>query len=577
MEAVVSFLTRRSSGGYAHRDVDVSASVLRIGRGADSEIYLPDPRVPLRAAEIKLEAGGAFVESVGPFDIRVNGAPTRRARLAPGDKVTIGPYDLQAGEPPAGRELMIAVELVRPLGDHLEQLKQRSRTRLESTWLSKRRTSWGLFLALALLFLAAPVAWSLMTPAADGMANMDQRHAAAFPLTPDKPWDSGDFSSSHKFFANDCKTCHVKPFQQVRDDACLSCHGAINHHGEPELFAQASAALPACQSCHKEHNGDSGIILTRQALCVDCHADLKSRAPETALLNVSDFGSGHPGFRPTVVVDHAKGKVERIALTDRDRLKEDGGVRFPHDKHLTRANGGLRTPDGRRIMECGDCHTPEPGGMGMQPIRMETHCAECHQLNFEPRDPERTVPHGKPKEVQLILTDYYAKVALEGGFDDPAAPAAVRRLPGTPLAPEARAEALAWAKARAEEAISTAFGKQLCGYCHAVVQGADGAWDVVKPMLADRWLAMGKFHHESHASVECGECHAAETSKEAADVLLPDIAKCQSCHGGESASAKVPSACVMCHDFHNPAFPPMRTKSASMRTKSADVAKSGGE
>ena len=30
--AVVSFLTRRSSGGYAHRDVDVSTAVVRVGR-----------------------------------------------------------------------------------------------------------------------------------------------------------------------------------------------------------------------------------------------------------------------------------------------------------------------------------------------------------------------------------------------------------------------------------------------------------------------------------------------------------------------------------------------------------------
>src|SRR5690606_32374926 len=167
-----------------------------------------------------------------------------------------------------------------------------------STWLSKRRTSWALFLVVAALFLAAPVAWSLMSPGGTGMAHMDTRQAA-MTLPPDKSWDSGEISSSHKFFANDCKTCHQKPFQQVRDDACLTCHGSIPHHGEAELFQTAAAALPACQSCHKEHNGDAGIILSRQALCTDCHADLKARAPETALFNVSDFAADHPQFRPT--------------------------------------------------------------------------------------------------------------------------------------------------------------------------------------------------------------------------------------------------------------------------------------
>jgi hypothetical protein len=89
--------------------------------------------------------------------------------------------------------------------------------------------------------------------------------------------------------------------------------------------------------------------------------------------------------------------------------------------------------------------------MGMQPIRMETHCAECHQLNFEARDPLRTVPHGKPAEVQAILKDFYAKVALEGGFDDPNAPAArgpTRRSP-PPSASSSAATAMPSRKALA--------------------------------------------------------------------------------------------------------------------------------
>jgi hypothetical protein len=73
-----------------------------------------------------------------------------------------------------------------------------------------------------------------------------------------------------------------------------------------------------------------------------------------------------------------------------------------------------------------------------------------------------------------------------------------------------------------------------------------------------------KFDHKSHVAVDCGECHAAKESKEASDVLLPGIGKCLSCHGGEQASAKVPSTCITCHDFHNPAFPPMRPMKAAM-------------
>ncbi len=557
MDCVVSYLTRKSRGGYAQRDIEITADVIDIGRGADSKVFLEDPRIPLQCARITNQPGGIFIESVGPLDIRLNGAPTTTARIKPGDQVAVGPYEINVVEAPEGRELAISVELVRPLGDDLAQLAARSRTELPKG--TKRRWSWLLFLLFGVVFLALPVA-AYMLPQVHEVTK-------SWPVTPDRPWLSGEISGNHKFFENDCKACHQKPFEQVTDQACVECHGRIPHHAEAARYEEVAPEGQKCQSCHKEHNGKAQIILTEQHFCADCHVDLDQRLTDTGFQNVADFGTNHPQFRPTVVVAHASGEMKRLSLENPEQVKEDSGIRYPHDVHLKRTPAAAWK--GLKDLTCSSCHVPEPGGVGMAPISQEAHCQECHQLRFEPKRPERTVPHGKPKEVQLIIKDFYAKVALEGGFDDPEAPAVVRRRVGSPLPADARADALAWAEARAKEAITDAFGKSLCGYCHVVTEDAAGTWDVVKPRIPDRWMPHGIFDHGAHQDVECGDCHDAEPSKSNKDVLLPPIATCRECHGGEKAVAKIPSTCVMCHNFHNEPFGPMYPEAAKRKSKMA--------
>jgi len=68
----------------------------------------------------------------------------------------------------------------------------------------------------------------------------------------------------------------------------------------------------------------------------------------------------------------------------------------------------------------------------------------------------------------------------------------------------------------------------------------------------------GRFDHSRHSAPGCVDCHAAPDSDKATDVLLPQIATCQACHGGETAAQRVPSTCVACHDFHLDFHQPMR-------------------
>ena len=133
-----------------------------------------------------------------------------------------------------------------------------------------------------------------------------------------------------------------------------------------------------------------------------------------------------------------------------------------------------------------------------------------------------------------------------------------RRRPGTPLSEDVRLEALAWAEARASEVADIVIGKTLCATCHVVERATGGDWKVAPVRIAKVWFPKARFHHESHASTACADCHRAEESKYSQDVLLTGIATCQECHGGEDATAKLPSACTMCHVFHRPELGLMR-------------------
>ena len=48
--------------------------------------------------------------------------------------------------------------------------------------------------------------------------------------------------------------------------------------------------------------------------------------------------------------------------------------------------------------------------------------------------------------------------------------------------------------------------------------------------------------------MSCGDCHEAEASSVATDVLMPEIQSCQVCHGGEDAK-DLHRVIVACREF----------------------------
>jgi Cytochrome c7 and related cytochrome c len=93
-----------------------------------------------------------------------------------------------------------------------------------------------------------------------------------------------------------------------------------------------------------------------------------------------------------------------------------------------------------------------------------------------------------------------------------------------------------------------------------VIQGESGneiAWGVVPVHVASAWMPKARFDHVKHRTNKCADCHAVEKSRSSADIAIPDIVNCRTCHAGNQPAAnKVVSTCVACHGFHLPNHPP---------------------
>jgi len=553
--AQVSLVTRRPRGGVSLKPSQVTAETLRLGRGTANEVLLPDVRVGVAEAVIQLRDGALVLSKVGASPISVNGAAaTETALLKAGDEIVIGPYKITIVAPPADVDVALTVELTSPLGDDFARVQAQSVIGLERTSLGKRPTAWLAALAILVVFAALPVAAYFINPAPDPRAPSPTPRI--LPAAVDQAWNVGEISNPHKNFSRECRSCHETAFTTVRDEACLACHNTMQHHVDAQRFPNLVINKIPCGGCHQEHRGAYGVINQAQELCTNCHLNLKGTAANAELRDAGDFGRRHPEFRVTVVADAAAKTLARVDLGPDARPVDHPNLKFSHKGHVD----PIAWPRGMRRLDCVSCHVTERGGGLMQPIAFTQHCAECHaaSLKFDAAAPDRAVPHGDAALAQRSVKEFYARVALEGGIDDPTAPAVVRRRPGTPLAEPERLEALAWADQRARAARDFVFDDlRGCGTCHDVDRS--GAELKIAPVLLQtQFLPKAQFNHGKHMTVGCEGCHPARASTASSDVLIPGIATCRNCHGGESAWAKVRSTCIACHDFHKPGIGPLR-------------------
>jgi Class III cytochrome C family len=401
-----------------------------------------------------------------------------------------------------------------------------------------------------------------------------------------------------------CASCH-SPWRGPDPALCSDCHARQREKGE---IHQARQTLPPpCTDCHPEHRGGDRVTAADDTQCASCHRDLRVSPPGAEprfARRVSAFFDDHPDFSVTLPSGERLPLAEAVA-----RRADPTPLRFNHQRHL---RAGLPTPSGQRVqLQCQSCHhlsagaegavgaagaageagaaggtstsggvgtaarsSPPPrdgqlarpggqpamaGSSGIVPIAYETSCATsgCHRLTFDSRRPGQVAPHASTQRVRDFLISVYSdRRGVNESIDDQ-----YRRLiRGAGAQPRGIDYS-----GQAQGAVVLAeryLYRTACKECH-VVDTTKSPPTVTWTPIPARWLPYGRFQHLDHPG-DCRQCHgAAAASTVAADVLLPSIAICRTCHGGGSGAAQVkagiapaaPTDCLSCHRYH-PDSPP---------------------
>lgn len=553
-------------------DTEARTQSLRVGSGEDQELQLFGAGIAPAHAVIKARADGELrIECKKGQHVRIGEKDLRRALLNPGEWAQLGPHRITAMATPPGFQAAIEVRIDT---EAAPAIKDRWRDGLTLKLPSLRRYSYGLAILVALIGLGLPLL-SFFQP--DTVRIVEDFTGPA-----DQIWSTGPLATAHHLpgIADNCNVCHVKPFERVKNQACVECHDKTTVHfptGHPvtEDFDNR------CQACHKEHNEPPTLIVKDKTLCTDCHNNTQKRllagappvgttpvasAPQK-LPKVSAFSqAGHPEFLVSLLRNSDKGwRIQRARLGS-DAAKESSGLKFPHDLHLSKKVSLADGPSSvDRELVCTDCHQLSREGEHFEPVGMETTCAGCHSLAFDDVQPGRQLPHGDPQRLKTYLEEYYISQAARGQLNT--APSANRRLLPNAKQTQTRrcsGSTLKCGTQRADEEMTKLFTKAGCVSCHEVYR-ADDQWQVRPVRLVEDWYSAARFDHVPHLNPganlgdnneTCVNCHAAKTSEHSEDVLMPGIENCMQCHN-EARSSAVVLQCVDCHDFHRPGLPTM--------------------
>ncbi|MGQ0559129.1 MAG: cytochrome c3 family protein [Sphingosinicella sp.] len=576
----MAFLLRTISysaeGRRIVRESRVEGESLRVGRGPENDLRLADLAVMLDHATLTGAGDGLQVEASAGAVVEIGGRAVSSGRidLATGGTLRVGPFRL-AVSPGGGED--VAIEIERPEARAPASGGERLLS-LAAVLPSRRRFAWALGLLVLALFLAWPVSTYVM--------RAQQRAEFARAFQADRLWLSGSLSQAHASLRDNCAACHAQAFVPVQDAACLACHAGLDEHAPATQLARARAdpgawrrvqlafgdlfghAAGRCVDCHSEHEGAQAMAPTPQRFCADCHADLDARLAGSRLGDAGDFGRAHPEFAPLVIVrwDGERPLLQRLGLAARPQ--ESSQLKFPHSLHFDPRGGPAQMA--RRLnlgarLECSVCHLPDADGVRFPPPVMENACGACHSLAIEQvGGTVRTLRHGEP---QLVVANILA-LYRAGSRPRPAGLARGRGRPGTAFAERGAgqaARASAAAPLRADQAVRAVFSPGgACFECHTVRTPAAGSLDfrIAPVAFPRRYLLHGWFDHRPHRVVQlpgrpplqgsqaCLACHRADTSGSAGDLLLPGIASCRACHGGERTRLPVASGCAMCHDYH---------------------------
>ena len=558
-----------ADGRRIARDRDIEADSLTIGRSADNAIHLPDLAVEPHHAVIEAQGSSSItVRATGTRGFTIDGRATQQAATDPGTgcELRFGSTTITISRAPDGA-VLLEVQNQDKQKDAPDTTADKAGFSLASAMPGKRPLAWTLVGLILALFLLLPLA-----------SHMLAKPGPHSRLAADRVWNPGPLSLAHHSLTAHCEACHVKGFQSVRNETCVSCHKDVHDHAASDRLASARGApgigaaslrmvghvfgresAGACTDCHIEHQGEQAMASTRQQFCADCHTGLKDRLADTALGNAGDFGTLHPEFRVTITTNADAKTVKMVSLADKPR--EDNGLTFSHRVHLD-AQGGVakmamslgEAQGYGKALVCNDCHRPSADGVRFGPVKMERDCEACHSLVYAKSGGTfLKLRHGDIAQMQADLSRAGAPAPIATGRARPGdfAQGGVYHAGFTPQLSGVAAQAMA--------------PNGICGECHtAEMRG--GKLSVKHVALGTRFMPDGWFDHAAHRQSKCADCHAAHASQSSSDVLMPKLAQCRECHLGEGATKpKVPSSCAMCHAYHKTMRAPASTRNRTRR------------
>jgi len=351
-------------------------------------------------------------------------------------------------------------------------------------------------------------------------------------------------SAAHALFGKQCGLCH-EPLRGTSEKLCLGCHAGPLHN-------TAQAFTPPCWSCHVEHKEAHGKLASvANAQCVSCHTDLpaKKDAPARFAKKVTDFVQDHPQFA-VAAADGANPQRLRLDAPG-GRQADQAKIIFPHERHL---KPDMKSPKGLVQVACKDCHVPAANGRQMMPVTYLARCAQCHPLGFDPQFPNRVAPHVPPPDVHAFLIAAFSQRREESPPPSPPERSGRLTRPVPSVAPLVVNPGVGQQVAAAERYLYSV----TCNKCHLLEKTQRSVPQIVKTAIPAVWLPHARFAHKAHRMLECAACHTGVAqSKQAADVLLPEIGVCRECHRAAMQSEvalqqhSAPTDCVTCHLYHD--------------------------
>lgn len=544
-----------STGVGVFVDRELSADKITIGCGNDQLIQLLGADIQAEHAVLTPAGSGVRVKTTGGF-VEINGERAKSGTLAVGDTLKVGGHTLVVASAPAGFDA--ALELTADPDVDPAAFEHAFQTSLTDTWLSKRGPAWVLSVLVLVFGLLLPVA--LIIDGDDATPDPE----AVF-LT-DAYWTSGPLHPVHNVaIGDDCGACHEVPFQKVQDTACVACHAELVDHYPDTHYAASSVTTERCAVCHVEHNEPSFLIVEADGLCVDCHADpsILSDGPGHMQAVTGFDTDNHPKFEVALLTPEATSAGTGLSFSWGikeallDGATETSNLKFPHDLHLD--PDAVQTVQEGRGMECGDCHTLTADDEHFEPVTMEAHCQNCHELTFDRSAPNRQLPHGQPTEVIQVMQGHFAlqfanpKQRKSGG----------RRMPDRRggRGADCSGSAFECAQQSTEVAVLNQFTRSGCITCHVVEETESEdiytRYQVHPIRLSHDFIPTAIFDHRSHftqkdaqGDAACLTCHSATVSETSADLMIPGILNCNQCHSDRNTADTVPLDCINCHQYH---------------------------